>query len=117
MTTIDMQSPTTQKLIQEVFESMPGGADGFLKSFGYQQFAEEILKRFSAAPQDVIDARRYRAMRNCVPSVSSLGWPHDGTVFGMVFRHAPGAIPCQVAAHGAELDLAVDAMLLKGEQQ
>lgn len=116
MTTIDMQSPTTQRLIQEVFESMPGGADGFLKSFGYLQFAEELLKRFSASPQDVIDAKRYRAMRNCVPSVS-LGWPQDGTVFGMVFRHAPGAIPYQVAAHGAELDLAVDSVLLKGEQQ
>lgn len=33
--------------IDEVFNAMPGGFDGFFKSWGYRQFARAILAKYT----------------------------------------------------------------------
>ncbi len=37
--------PLTDAQIDEVWNSMPGGSSGFLKTFGYQQFAEALFDK------------------------------------------------------------------------
>lgn len=43
------QQPLTEAQIDEVFDTMPGGADGFLKSWGYLKFAQAIADKAARA--------------------------------------------------------------------
>lgn len=92
----------TNDEIEAIWNSMPGGYDGFCKTWGFIQFAHRILE--AANIQSTTDGERYRALRDP-------GFPEDGTVYACVYVHVPGTIPYQRAVVGAELDSVTDAAI------
>ncbi|EGP42993.1 hypothetical protein [Achromobacter insuavis] len=76
---------------------------------------EPLYRRPAPAAGDARDAERYRHIRDSAAAIRN-GWPADGFVFAMQFRHAPGTIPSQQAVHGPALDAAIDAAIAAQRQ-
>jgi len=71
----------TDQQIDAIAEGMPGGVDGFLKGWGWRQFAREVLSRYAAAsgqaaPASVaVPATPWREIGNGMPE-----WTDDSSI-------------------------------------
>lgn len=97
----------TDDEIIAIWEGMPGGYSGFLKEWGYLQFANKLLE--AANIQVTQDSKRYRELRDP-------GCPEDGTLFACVYVHPHGTIPYQRAVVGAELDRLADVLVASKQE-
>ena len=59
----DQREPLTDKQIDAIAESMPGGLDGFLKGWGWRQFARAVLE---AAPQPPTTEQSSAVVEECL---------------------------------------------------
>lgn len=111
----------SEEEIAAIYESMEGGPEGWLKTFGYQQFAEKVeqkilerLKPFGLQEQLKYrkDAERYRFLRDS--PIDTSPFTLNGSVWVVQYVHAPGTIPALISTgKGQALDLSVDAARLK----
>lgn len=59
-----MSHVLTDEQIVKVWQSMPGGAEGWLKEFGFLQFAHEILTQAELTiAMEAKDAKRFDVLR------------------------------------------------------
>lgn len=58
--TAPVASDLTDEVIDALAESMPGGVLGFMKDWGYRQFAREVQARCTTPPQTPADAAQQR---------------------------------------------------------
>ncbi|QGZ66410.1 hypothetical protein [Paraburkholderia acidisoli] len=98
----------TNDEIAAIWNGMPGGYDGFCKTWGFIQFARRILE--VANIQSTTDGERYRTLRDP-------GCPENGTVYACVYVHAPGTIPYQRAVVGRELDSVIDFAIAQKQEE
>lgn len=101
-----------EKSIKDLFEAMPGGAEGFLKEFGYQQFAIAVeswvhLNNVFPDAQEKIDAQRYRFLRD--PVLTDDFPPAHASCWVVEYSHPKGTIPeLRSAGFGVKLDATID---------
>lgn len=106
--------------ISEVWHSMSGGPAGWLKEFGYLQFAraiEDWIHARHGLPDvaDKIDAGRYRFLRN--PSREEEVYPQDGSCWVVQYHHPKGMTPeLRSAGFGSKLDSSIDLEISKEKQ-
>ena len=77
--------PPTESEIETVFARLPGGAQGFLKEWGYLQFAREILEMAPAMQSQCLHQIQEPAPVQAAPAAVAV--PDERAAFEAKFRH------------------------------
>lgn len=88
----------TDAQIDEIFNAMPDGADGWLKSWGYQQFARAVADQATAKAQDEIAKICDEVAKRSQEKASLNNGRESDMCFGQVI--AAEAIASEIRARG-----------------